>query len=811
MTDTPKPTSTSKLTSATKSKSARTSARTAPTSAVTGPVLFVVESPVKQRTITTLLGDDFIVRATYGHIADIPESDKAIDVENGFATEYQLTTKGTEVVEQMRDDLARCSKVVIATDPDREGEMIAAHVVEFLAPSVAVERIDLGALTADAIAEALANPRDIDWNLVAAARARRVLDMVFGFRVSNVARKKIRKNATAGRVQSPAVRLVVERELERLAHVAAVYWDVQFTSATGPSFDARLTAIDSVKVATGGDFDSGGVLTTDRVHVGPVQASTIAEGLVNGWPVTVVDITEKEATRNPRPPHTLSALLQDAASRLGMGAKETGDIAQELFNKGHITYPRTDVAVHHGSSRAAIKATIRELFGDDAVHPKDRWTTASGKNAQGAHEAIRPTRLGERAPTGLTKRQQDVYDLIWRRTIASQMASAKGFTRTITMQTSEAGMVCDFTVSGTTYTEVGFLAVWGRDGDDDPGLPVLSVGDTVPVASAEPKEHSTQPPARFNDGTLVEALEKAGVGRPSTYASTITKLRDRFVFSKRGDRALIPTVTAFAVNHLLTTSFAPFVNLDYTSTLENRLDQVADGEIDDVLVLTEFFFGDDDSDGLGALIEKCLADINPRDMWALQLGELPGSGEMIVVRPGRMMGGTFRPYIEAGTEVLTIADETDFCALDMAELHAVLGSERDRELGEIDGAPVLVRRRLDSAFFQWGVKGNLAPGAMKPLFGALLPSMNPVTVTLDDAQLMLSLPRAVGVDPSTGEEVVAGVGKHGGYVASGEVRAKLSSPEQVFAVDLAEAVELLAAARVAKEKRATTKGRRRRK
>ena len=802
MTDTPKPKS--------RRTSPRTSARTSPVQGSSGPVLFVVESPVKQRTITKLLGDNFVVRATYGHIADIPESDKAIDIENGFAAEYQLTTKGSEIIDQMRGDLAGCSKVVIATDPDREGEMIAAHVVEFLEPSVPVERIDLGALTADAIGEALANPRDIDWNLVAAARARRILDMVFGFRVSNVARKKIRKNATAGRVQSPAVRLVVERELERLAHVAAVYWDVQFTSATGPTFDARLAAIDGTKIATGGDFDETGALTANRVHVGPVQASTIAEGLTNGWVVTVVDISEKEATRNPRPPYTLSSLLQDASSRLGMGAKEAGDIAQELFNKGHITYPRTDIAVHHGLSRAAIKATIRELFGDDAVHPKDRWTTASGKNAQGAHEAIRPTRLAERALAGLTKRQQDLYDLIWRRTIASQMASAKGFTRTITMQTNEAGIVCDFTVSGTTYTEVGFLAVWGRDSDDDPGLPLLAVGDVVPVASAEPKEHSTQPPARFNDGTLVEALEKAGVGRPSTYASTIAKLRDRFVFSKRGDRALIPTVTAFAVNHLLTTSFAPFVNLDYTSQLEERLDQVADGGLDDMSVLTEFFFGDDDSDGLDELIEKCLSEIDPRDMWALQLGELPGSGETIVVRPGRMTGGTFRPYIQAGTEMLTIADETDFCTLDMAELHAVLGSERDRELGEIDGAPVLVRRRLDSAFFQWGVKGALAPGATRPLFGALLPSMNPVTVTLDDARLMLSLPRTVGVDPATGEEIVAGVGKHGGYVAAGEARAKLVSPEEVFAVNETEAAELLAAARLAQAKRVVSRGRRRR-
>lgn len=767
-----------------------------------GRVLFVVESPVKQRTIAKLLGENYVVLATYGHIADIPESDKAIDVAHDFATEYVLTAKGADVIEQLRSEIAHCSKLVVATDPDREGEIIAAHVVQFLDPSIPVERIDLGALTTDAITEALANPRDIDWNLVAAAKARRILDMVFGFRVSNVARRVIRKNATAGRVQSPAVRLVVERELERLAHVAAIYWDVRFASATTPGFDARLVAIDGMKIASGGDFDATGSLTAERVHVGPVQASTIAEGLMNGWTVTVVDISEKEATRNPRPPYILSSLLQDASSRLGMSAKEAGDIAQELFNKGHISYPRTDVAVHHGSTRAAIKSVIREMYGDEAVHPKDRWTTAAGKNSQGAHEAIKPTRLQERSPAGLTKRQKDLYDLIWRRTIASQMASAKGFTRTITMGTADAGMVCDFTVSGTTYIEVGFLAVWGRDGDDDPGLPVLAVGDVVGVVDAEPKEHSTQPPARFTDGTLVEALEKAGIGRPSTYASTIAKLRDRFVFSKRGDRALIPTVTAFAVNHLLTTSFAPFVNYEYTSTLEERLDHVADGTLDDLAVLTEFFFGDDDTDGLDALIERCLSTIDPRDMWALQLGELPGSGETIVVRPGRMTGGTFRPYIQAGTEMLTISDETDFCALDMTELYAVLGSERDRELGEIDGVPVLVRRRLDSAFFQWGVKGNFAPGASKPLFGALLPSMNPVTVTLDDAQLMLSLPRTVGVDPSTGDEIVAGVGKHGGYVAAGDVRAKLPSPEEVFAVDLAEAVELLVAARVAQAKRA---------
>lgn len=780
-----------------------TARRTASSSGGDAPTLFIVESPVKVRTIEKHLRDGYVVRATYGHIADIPERDSSIDVDNGFAAEYQLTDKGQEVIDGLRRDMASCGRIVLATDPDREGEMIAAHVVQFLAPTIPVVRIDLGSLTKDGLETALAAPREIDWNLVAAARARRVLDMVFGFRVSNVTRMKIRKNATAGRVQSPAVRLVVDRELERLAHVAATYWDVRFQSGTAPSFEGRLAAIDGVKIASGGDFDAAGTLTAERVHVGPVQAAAISEGLLNGWPLVVTDISEREATRNPRPPYTMSSLVQDAVSRLGMSAKDAGSIAQELFNKGHITYPRTDVAVHQPSSRAAIKAAIREMFGTEFVHPKDRWTTATGKNTQGAHEAIRPTRLDLRTVPGLTKRQADLYDLIWRRTIASQMASAKGFTRTVTMRCEGAGMVCDFTVSGTTYIEVGFLTLWGRDGDDETGLPALAVGDVVAVTEAEPKEHTTQPPARYTDGTLVEALEKAGVGRPSTYASTIAKLRDRFVFSTTKNGPLIPTVTAFAVNHLLTTSFAPFVNLNYTSRLEDRLDAVAEGDLDDVSLLTEFFFGDDDSDGLGALIEACMNDINPRDMWALQLGELPGSGETIVVRPGRMTGGTFRPYIQAGTEMLPIADETDFCALDMADLHAVLGSERDRELGEIDGAPVLVRRRLDSAFFQWGVKGRFAPGATKPLFGALLASMNPATVTLDDAQLMLSLPRVVGVDPDTGEEITASVGKHGGYVEAGGVRAKLDASDDVFAVTVDDATERLAVARAAKAKRAT--------
>lgn len=770
------------------------------------PILVVVESPVKARTVAKILGDGHLVRATTGHIADISDSARAVDIQANFAASYELSERGSAVIEQLRTDLAGCTELVLATDDDREGELIAAHVLEFLAPTVPVTRVVFHSVTEKAVTEAFARPRPIDVNLVEAAKTRRIADRLVGYEMTQVSRRLVRGNTTAGRVQSPALRLVVERELERLAFVPTTYWDVKVASATSPLLEARLVSVDGSTIAGSGDFDATGAHHGESVLIGPVRAAEIAEGLRGDWQLVVSGITDRDATRSPRPPLMSSSLYQEAHARLGMSAAETTRLASRLHDLGHISYPRPDLPVHNESTRHEIRAVIAELFGPDHVHHTHRWTT-SMRRAQGAHEAIRPHDLRKQTITGVSQREARLYELIWRRTIASQMAAARGITRTVTLRADDptrAGSWCEFTASGTVYMEKGFLAVWG---DDDGGsLPHLAVGEVVSVAEADAREHRTQPPARYNDGSLVEALEQRGIGRPSTYGSIIAKLRDRYVFSHTKNGGLIPTVTAFAVYRMLSVAFAPFVDFGFTSALEDSLDDVAeDASLRDG-VLRALYFGDHDT-GLKELVDEVEATIDIRDLWSLDLGVHPILGERIIVRPGRLHGGKPRPYVECGSETMSIDDKTEFTADFVASLVEVIGSQRDRELGEIDGLPVLVRRNATGAFFQWGDARRHPSGSSKPVFAPLLSTMSPLTVTLEDANTMFSLPRTVGVHPVSGFEITAAVGRGGGYVVCGDKRASLESDASVLTVGIDEAVGLLESA---KPRKTRGSGRRRR-
>lgn len=751
-----------------------------------------MESPNKVKTIEKYLGDNFIVRATVGHIADIPEKNGAVDIANNFAPHYELTEKGAEIVKGLKKDLTRCSHVIVATDGDREGEIIAAHVIEFVQPQVPVQRVVFHAVTKDAIEVALQNPREIDQNLVEAARTRRILDRLFGYKVSDVSRQKVRKNTSAGRVQSPALRLVVERELERQQFIPAAYADVTATSSTAPAFTTTLKSIDDVAIATGKDFSAQGALEKDVKVVDLASAEALATSLSNGDSTLVVaDISMKEATQNPRPPFTMSTLYQDAVNRLGMSVKEAQVVSNWLHEKGFITYPRTDNPVHEPSSRHEIRAAITRIYGENSVAPFHRYTT-SKTNAQGAHEAIRPTYLDNQSPKGLTDRQRAMYQMIWQRTIASQMIEAKGTTQTVLLQTHGGAINAVFSAAGTTYSQPGFRQVYAPVNDETESAPFphLEMGNVVPVASAEARLHHTTPPPRFNEASLVRELEKLGIGRPSTYAPIIAKLREKYVWSKRGEKAFIPTVTAFAVHRLLTSRFSDLLDYGFTNDLEELLDRISEDASLRTPILNEFYFGNENRDGLETLVATALSEVKGEDMFALSLGIHPETGDDIVVHAGKMFGKTFSPYIKCGAVTRSLPDKTDFETLSVDQILTLVKGGTETPLGEIDGVPVLVKVTADSAYFQWGIKGHLPAGAKKPKSASFLKAMKPESVTLDDAIRMLSLPRVVG-ESATGHEIQATVGMYGAYITcNGETRS-LKDDELVFTITVEQAQKLL--------------------
>jgi DNA topoisomerase-1 len=780
--------------------------------------LFIVESPVKARTIEKYLKEErdatYVVLATKGHIADIPEDERGVDVEAGFVPHYELTAQGAKVVAELRKELDGACEVVLATDPDREGELIAAHLVEFLAPEVPVVRVVFHSVTREAIRKALAQPMAINTALVEAAKTRRVLDRLFGYRVTAVGRKLVRPNVTAGRVQSPALRLVVERELLRLAFTSADYFGVDLSIGGASNFEAKLVSVDGTRIATGKDFSAEGVVSGEVALLSAADAERIVVDLLNEGTVTVVDLSEVKATRKPQPPFIMSTLQQEASNRLGMSVTEVERLAQNLFDAGHISYARTDNPVHSAESRLEIRGAVAAEFGVEALHPSERFVTSKKKNTQGAHEAIRPTRLSVKAPAGVTGRELALYELVWRRTLASQMDDAKGVTRTVRLRATADGQVCDFTATTTIYTEPGFRVVYPTLGEGgESRLPELGVGEVLPVAAAAASPHSTQPPARFTEASLVRELEERGIGRPSTYGKIIRKLRDRYVWSRDGEKALIPTLTAFAVHRMLTLHFSLLVDDEFTSAMEDDLERIADGGVAlRDAVLEEFFFGGESWPGLEALVDEAWSHADVSALHVLELGRHPETAEPIVVRPGRMRYKSFSPYVECGARRVSLDDQTCLEELTVERALALMDA-RDAETRVLGNDPdsglsVLVRpsRGLKGGhFLQVGQRQEL-PKSTKPRFVTVPEGIDALSLTLGEALEICREDakgrRVLGSHPEGGE-VLAITGQYGPYVKWKKENRSIPEGEDVDSMTINRALELLALPVARRRRRAT--------
>ncbi|MEY4009544.1 MAG: topoisomerase [Actinomycetota bacterium] len=680
--------------------------RKAPASSVS---LVIVESPTKVATIQKILGAGHAVASTKGHFADIPERGDAVDTANGFAVRYRLTEKGAVVIAELRGLLAGASELVLATDADREGEMIAHLLVEFLEPTVPVRRVRFGAITPDAVREAMANPSSIDANLVEAARTRRVLDHLYGFRVSPELWSKVRSGLSAGRVQSPALRLVVERERERMDFVKASYCTIEMTSGTDPAFEANLRILNGTQIAGSGDFDEYGEIPRDMHAFDELHAGDLVTRL-GAAPLIVTGIEQREYRRRAPLPYITSTLLQDALNRLGIGSRAAQAALNTLFAAGHITYPRTDSPhVAPQAVVAAREAAIR-LFGEGSVPEKARHHRARNRNAQEAHEALRPTAMTRREVKSAGMNAARIYDLIWRRTVASQMRDATGTTTTVSMTTSAVGNLetCVFTASGTVIEVPGFRMVTGEE-KTDPILPGLAVGDTVPVSGYGFTPHETRPPARYTEASLIKALEERGIGRPSTYAPIMASLRGRYVWSRRGDRALIPTITAFAVHQVMAQCFAALTHDGFTSTMEDRLTEIVEGKCGYVDVLSAFYMeGDGTWPALSALIEEGRDRFDPRVTPVMSFGVHPELGEEAVLRAGKAFKSrngewTPRPYLVCGNRTVPVPDETEMDTLTKSRVFDLLVQDRSpRSLGEHVGREVRIEFGVHGPFVRWG-------------------------------------------------------------------------------------------------------------
>jgi DNA topoisomerase I len=764
--------------------------------------LVIVESPAKAKTIAGYLGKDFVVESSIGHVRDLPHnaaeipakykaeswSRLGVDVDNGFQPLYVVDSRKKKVVSDLKAKLKNADELLLATDEDREGEAIAWHLREVLQPKVPVRRMVFHEITRPAIERALTETRDIDDDLVDAQETRRILDRLYGYEVSPVLWRKIMQGLSAGRVQSVATRLVVERERERMRFVAADYWDIVATFDPG-AFDARLAAVDGRRIAQGRDFDQQGALrTTDAVQLGEHDARALASALA-GSSFSVSSVEEKPYTRRPAPPFMTSTLQQEASRKLRLSSQQTMRVAQRLYENGYITYMRTDSTTLSESALAAARDQARELYGAETVPAEPRQYTRKVKNAQEAHEAIRPAgdkfRTPDEVRRELSADEFNVYDLIWKRTVASQMADARGQTVSVRIAgTASDGRVAEFGTAGTVITFRGFLLAYeeGRDepaihDDEERLLPKLAEGDALDASRLDPDGHSTSPPSRYTEATLVKALEERGIGRPSTYAAIMGTILDRGYVRKQG-QALIPEFLAFAVVNLLEKHFAQLVDYEFTARLEDDLDEIASGEEKRDEWLSRFYFGADGDAGLKELVEGRLAEIDAREVNTV---ELPGTD--IVVRVGR-----YGPYLERGEDRQTLPPDIAPDELKPERAEELLAQARhDQELG-VDpetGRTIVVKAGRYGPYVTEVVDGD-----EKPRTASLFSSMSPETVTLDDALRLLTLPRALG--ESDGEEVVAANGRYGPYVKKGKESRSLDSEEQLFTISLDEALAKLA-------------------
>ena len=767
-----------------------------------GKSLVIVESPAKARTIEGYLGSDYAVGSSIGHVRDLPDRAKdvpeaqrkrfgalGVDVDDGFEPYYVVDPGKKKVIAELKKRLADADELLLATDEDREGEAIAWHLVQVLKPKVPVRRMVFHEITKDAITRALTETREIDDRLVDAQETRRILDRLYGYEVSPVLWKKVMPRLSAGRVQSVATRLVVDRERERMRFVAAGYWDILGTFEPG-AFDARLSSLEGKRVAQGRDFAEDGTPTSAAVLVLSEDAArSLAEELA-GRPFTVEKVDEKPYTRRPAAPFRTSTLQQEASRKLRFSSQTTMRLAQRLYENGHITYMRTDSVTLSETALVAARAHAARVYGPETVPAEPRLYERAVANAQEAHEAIRPAGDVFKTPDELrgelSRDEHALYDLVFKRTVASQMKDASGQTVSIELGASTANdRAATFRASGTVITFPGFLKAYesGRDEpkdeDEERRLPALTVGQTLEATALEPQGHETSPPARYTEASLVRALEERGIGRPSTYASIMGTILDRGYVYKKGT-ALVPTFVAFSVTQLLERHFDRLVDYDFTARLEDDLDQIAAGNEERVAWLKRFYFGDGDP-GLHALVTDHLEGIDAREVNSIAI---PGSD--IVVRVGR-----YGPYLERGEQRASLPDDLAPDELTHALSEELLaqpsGAERSlgthpetgREIAAKDGryGPYVTEVLTD------GEDG-------KARTASLFSSMSLDTITLDDAVRLLTLPRTL--EGTSGEEILVSNGRYGPYVKRGTETRSLESEEQLLTLTVEQAEAVLA-------------------
>ncbi|KQX77618.1 type I DNA topoisomerase [Streptomyces clavifer] len=813
-----------------------------PTSETAGRRLVIVESPAKAKTIKGYLGPGYVVEASVGHIRDLPSGAAevpdeytgevrrlGVDVENDFQPIYVVNADKKAQVRKLKQLLAESDELFLATDEDREGEAIAWHLQEVLKPKVPVHRMVFHEITKDAIRAAVANPRELNQRMVDAQETRRILDRLYGYEVSPVLWKKVMPKLSAGRVQSVATRLVVERERERIAFRSAEYWDLTGTFATGRAGDAsdpstltaRLSAVDGRRIAQGRDFGPDGQLkqgSAQTLHLDEANARALAAALADAT-FAVRSVESKPYRRSPYAPFRTTTLQQEASRKLGFGAKATMQVAQKLYENGFITYMRTDSTTLSDTAISAARAQVTQLYGANYLPDKPRTYAGKVKNAQEAHEAIRPSGDSFRTPaqTGLTGDQFRLYELIWKRTVASQMKDATGNSVTVKIGgRASDGRDAEFSASGKTITFHGFMKAY-VEGADDPNaelddrerrLPQVAEGDALTADEVSVDGHATKPPARYTEASLVKELEEREIGRPSTYASIIGTILDRGYVFKKGT-ALVPSFLSFAVVNLLEKHFGRLVDYDFTARMEDDLDRIARGEAQSVPWLRRFYFGagDDtigagkasdagngDGDHLGGL-KELVTDLGAID--AREISSFP-VGNDIKLRVGR-----YGPYIERGekdSEGHQRADVPEDLAPD--ELSVEYAEELlakpsgDFELGAdpVTGHQIIAKDgRYGPYVTEVLPEGTPKTGknAVKPRTASLFKSMSPDTVTLADALKLMSLPRVVGVD-AEGVEITAQNGRYGPYLKKGTDSRSLTSEDQLFDITLDEALAIYA-------------------
>lgn len=773
-----------------------------------GRPLVIVESPNKVKTISKFLGDDFNVQASVGHFADIPAKKDAIDINGGFVAQYQLSKKGEDIIAGLRRELQTASELILATDDDREGEMIAYLLLEFLQPTVPVSRIVFNAITRFDVLNALENRTSIRYSLVEAARTRRYLDYLYGFNVSPVLWKKVRGNLGAGRVQSPALRLIVEREKARLAFVETIYCSLDATLDLPTTVVATLRSIDSVPVAKSSDIDDAGVVAPPAELLLRDAATELAEQ-IRVTSLVVSDSQTERYTRKPRAPYTTSTLLQDVMNRLKISTSAAQTILNQLHEKGHISYPRTDSPSLSKVTTETARQQAIEMFGAACVPTKPNYYFPRRKSAQEAHEAIRPANMTVRSPKGLSAQQSAVYDLVWRRTVASQMIDTVGSTVTVTFAatTTTPSHDCVFTSSGTTITEPGHRRLYSSD-DDDIATPLrdFTVGDSVTVADVEVKEHATKPPARYTEASLVRALESLEIGRPSTYAPIIQSLRDEYVWSKRGDQGLIPTLTGIAVEKFLSECFPSLVNYEFTREMEEQLDSIVNGDTSLTDVLGSFYLtGRGDWPGLESAVSEVVSSYKPAEHHVWVVGVDPESGHEIVVKPGKTFAGkksvrgsrtqrartSGSPYVSCNGRNAGIPDQTELSTLTVEYALSLLNATQEaRTIGQIDGDEVTVKVGPCGPYAKVG-KRSVSLAADADL----------AAITLDDVQKLLAFPRLLGVDPESGVEILVKRGRYGVYVDRGGDTRPVQKDADAENLTVEDAIELLARPKKGRGKR----------